>query len=158
MNNIIKKAKIVGSLRATPSMMHGAKFKKEYYDPQILNISSFTKSWDFGYGIKTIPEMHNKLSKVENWTTYSGNLDFELHFNESDFDLTVTVWDGELLDGERTKKRFTLNFEKLPYKKVYYFTQHINYEFDRIVEQMFKREERQRIENRLKEIEKELLA
>jgi len=151
-----KKAKILGYIR-TGNFRHGAEFfyfcKKHNLDFQEYEAKNFFVYPD------TKEEMKKKLKKIDSWTTYSHNLDVSLTFNKNDFEIKVIIWDGEILEGRRTRKRFTLIFKELKYNKIIKeFEEDINFLFYRHAEEIYEeRKEAQRTAI-IKEIEKEILA
>lgn len=53
------------------------------------------------------------LTKIETWSTYETCVDLEFKYEDKSLICHTTIWDGDILNGYRTQKRFTATI-KLP--------------------------------------------
>lgn len=149
-----KKLLALGEINISPMFMHGARFKEEFVDKYGLELGTFDRlGRSLYYNIKTNDDLLKRLD----WSTYQGNLDFKLKPYQKTFDLTVTIWEGRLLDGSRESVRVRLFYNDLPLKLANYFSKEIDTKFKYLLEDIFEAEQEEKKRRRLKEIENSLL-
>ena len=158
MEELIKKAKAITTLFIAPKFLHGAQFKKDFYDKYAPKITSYSGlGTNLMYLVENVEQLEKRLQDLTNWTTYSGNVDLELHFREDGYYLEASVWEGRPLDGSRTNLRFSLEFDHVGYDTLEYFAPHIERKFAHLLEDILEDREEQERKMKLKEIEKEML-
>ena len=100
------------------------------------------------------------LSKQNIWSTYNRCVDSVIEKTDDGIQITVTVWDGDNLDGFRTKKRFTAIFETSSNEILEneWVVSSINSYFKTHILTVYEDREDERVEKELEKIEKELLS
>lgn len=108
---------------------------------EIIN-KSFSSSY---YGSKD-------LNILSTWSTYDKCIFIEL----TKTSLTVCVWDGDILKGLPTKKRFTVSFSTP--ENLNLFEKYIEREFNNYCRDLYEEEKIIEAEKRIEQIKKEILT
>lgn len=106
---------------------------------------------------------HFDLKDDKNWITYDTCKYINISLNEENkLICNVTIYNGNMLDGERTRKRFEASFlvKKILVRNsiLLYFQNILIYKFKNHCENIFEAEEQLRKEKRIEEISKEILT
>jgi len=153
---ITKAAKIIQDIQVR-KFSHGAEFFR-FYKKHNLEFQEFECKPFFIFSDDTLEKIKEKLNDIYNWATYSGGIDVRLEFNKTSFDIFVTVYDGEMLNGARTSMRFKVKFKNLKYTKIIKeFEEAISYKLDDLAEDFYVAELEILKQKRIKEIKKEML-
>lgn len=98
------------------------------------------------------------LKKSDNWSTYDNCSDGIFQVDGDKLLITVTIWEGDMLDGERKYRRWVAEFEgKLTEKNLTPFKRLIERGFNLKIERAYEQELQQKKENRILELTKEIL-
>jgi len=101
------------------------------------------------------------LDKIDTWSTYDECVDLEFYVEKNvegsdQLICEASIWDGDMLDGERTKRRFTAKI-KLANKFIRTIEENINWRFNNFLEDQYELHLEMKKEEWMKNLRQEIL-